>query len=83
LVQIPIDEAPRQETEVGQVEACQAEVHESENQVPIPKIRGRKPKLVTPINNSNHLGIPPLARNALENNTVISEVLRRSNRNKT
>jgi hypothetical protein len=78
LVEIPIDEPPRHETEVGQVEACQAE-----NQVPIPKKRGRKPKIVTPIDNSNPLGRPPLARNALENDTVISVVLRRSNRNKT
>jgi hypothetical protein len=45
LVQMPIVESLHQET----VEASQAEVHESEIQVPIAKKRGRKPKLVAPI----------------------------------
>ena len=48
--------------------------------MPIAKKRGRKPKLVAPIDISNPLGRPPLARNALENDIEIGVVLRRSNR---
>ena len=59
------------------MEASQAEVHESEIQVPIEKKRGRTPKLVAPIDISNPLGRPPLARNALENDNEIGVVLRR------
>jgi hypothetical protein len=40
LAQIPLAEAPHQETEVCQVEARKAEVHVSENQVPIAKKEG-------------------------------------------
>jgi hypothetical protein len=69
------------------VEALQAELNEVENQVPIAKKRGRKPKILAPIDDEidipNPLGRPPLARNALENDNVIGVVLRRSNRNKT
>ena len=79
LVQMPIVESLHQET----VEASQAEVHESEIQVPIAKKRGRKPKLVAPIDNSNPMGRPPLARNALANDIEVGVVLRRSNRKKT
>jgi hypothetical protein len=44
---------------------------------------GRKPKLLAQIDVSNPLGRPPLARNALENDTDIGVVLRRSKRKKT
>ena len=83
LVQMPIAESLHQET----VDASEVEVNEAENQVPIAKKRGRKPKIVAPIDDENDipnpLGRPPLARNNLENDNVIGVVLRRSNRNKT
>jgi hypothetical protein len=78
---MPIVESLHQET--SQAEASQIEVHESEIQVPIAKKRGRKPKLVAPIDNSNPMGRPPLARNALANYIEVGVVLRRSNRKKT
>jgi hypothetical protein len=78
---MPIVESLHQET--SQAEASQIEVHESEIQVPIAKKRGRKPKLVAPIDNSNPMGRPPLARNALANDIEVGVVLRRSNRKKT
>ncbi len=37
---MPIVEVPHQDTEVGQVEASQVEVHDLEIQVPVAKKRG-------------------------------------------
>ena len=52
--------------------------------MPVAKKRGREPKLLAQIDDDlNPLGRPPLARNALENDTVIGVVLRRSDRKKT
>jgi hypothetical protein len=55
LVQMPIAEAPHQETEVRQGETSQAEVHESENQVHIGKKRGWILDFILVIKNKIHI----------------------------